>query len=165
MLRLRPYRDGDAGVILSWCRDEFSFYQWTAGVLGSYPLSEKDFGAVRAFFPFTAVDRSGPVGFFTLREPEGTADELRFGFVTVAPERHGSGLGKEMLRLWLVFASDVYRAGRVSLAVFADNTAAYHCYRAAGFEAVSSAAREVYYLMGQDWPCLELAVERRLTAR
>ena len=34
MLRIRPYKPSDAETVLSWCRDEKSFYQWTAGILG-----------------------------------------------------------------------------------------------------------------------------------
>lgn len=34
MLRLRPYKDEDAQIILSWCDKEKDFYKWTAGVMG-----------------------------------------------------------------------------------------------------------------------------------
>lgn len=30
MLRLRPYKKGDAEVIVSWLKDEYSFRQWSA---------------------------------------------------------------------------------------------------------------------------------------
>ena len=39
MIRLRPYKQEDAEIILSWCTDEKSFYKWTAGVLGDYPIT------------------------------------------------------------------------------------------------------------------------------
>lgn len=32
MLRLRPYNKNDAKTIMSWIKDEKSFYKWTAGV-------------------------------------------------------------------------------------------------------------------------------------
>ena len=41
MLRIRPYKKADAETILSWCRDKRAFYQWTAGVMGDYPITEK----------------------------------------------------------------------------------------------------------------------------
>lgn len=63
MLRLRPYKNTDAGTILSWCKDEISFYKWTAGVLGEYPITEKEFSFVTSLMPFTAFDESGMVGF------------------------------------------------------------------------------------------------------
>ena len=37
--------------------------------------------------PFTAFDESGMVGFFTLRNPGDSLDELRFGFVIVDPRQ------------------------------------------------------------------------------
>lgn len=46
MIRIRPYNSADADIILSWCRDEKSFYQWSAGVLGDYPITQDDFGFV-----------------------------------------------------------------------------------------------------------------------
>ena len=43
MLRIRPYNIKDAETILSWTKDEKAFYKWTAGVLGTYPLSVEQF--------------------------------------------------------------------------------------------------------------------------
>ena len=43
MLRLRPYNKNDAKIIMSWIKDETSFYKWTAGVLGEYPISVEQF--------------------------------------------------------------------------------------------------------------------------
>ena len=39
--------------------------------------------------PFTAFDESGILGFFTLRNPNESLDELRFGFVIVNPLSRG----------------------------------------------------------------------------
>ena len=82
--------------ILSWCRDEKAFYQWTAGILGSFPISEKEFRFVESLIPFTAFDETGIVGFFTLRNPGKTLETLRFGFVIVNPEMRGKGCGKRI---------------------------------------------------------------------
>lgn len=30
MLRVRPYRKDDAKTIVTWCKDEETFYKWTA---------------------------------------------------------------------------------------------------------------------------------------
>ena len=160
MLQLRPYTPTDATTILSWCTDEIGFYQWTAGVLGAYPLSEAQFNAVTALMPFTAVDERGIAGFFTLRKPRGTADELRFGFVIVAPALRGRGYGKAMLRLGLHYVFERYGAQRVSLGVFENNPAAYRCYKAAGFSEVAASASECYRVLGEEWRCVELAMEK-----
>ena len=91
MLRLRPYQKADADEILSWCQDERAFYQWSAGVLGQYPITQQAFSFVESLMPFTAFDETGIVGFFTLRNPNDSPLELRFGFVIVKPDLRGKG--------------------------------------------------------------------------
>ena len=56
VLRLRPYLDGDAEIILSWQRDEQAFYRWSAGMLGSFPPSRQRFDQLGALMRFTALD-------------------------------------------------------------------------------------------------------------
>ena len=158
MLRLRPYRETDAEAILSWATDEKQFYQWTAGVMGTYPLTAERFREKRGLMRFTLLDETEPAGFFTLRNPDGTPDEVRFGFVIVDPKKRGQGCGREMLRLGLTFARDVYRAKRASLGVFENNGPALRCYRAAGFIDVETDAPETYAILGETWPCREMAI-------
>lgn len=43
MIRLRPYNVNDADKILSWSNNERSFYKWSAGVLGEYPITKEQF--------------------------------------------------------------------------------------------------------------------------
>ena len=160
MLRIRPYKPSDAAAVLSWCRDEKAFYQWSAGVLGNYPITEEDFRFVEALMPFTAFDEEGIVGFFTLRNPGNTLDELRFGFVIVNPEKRGMGYGKAMLSLGLKFAWELYGAKRVSLGVFDNNPSAYHCYKTVGFRDVPVDTAESYCVMGEEWKCKELALTK-----
>ena len=88
MLRLRPYKIEDAYTIISWSKDEKAFYQWSAGVMGEYPLTQEKFRFVDSLMAFTAFDENGIVGFFTLRNPGGMTDELRIGFVIVDPFRN-----------------------------------------------------------------------------
>ena len=64
MIRIRPYKASDASTILSWCSDEKSFYQWTAGILGDFPITEKDFMFVESLMPFTAFDKTGIIGLY-----------------------------------------------------------------------------------------------------
>ncbi len=160
MLRLRPYKVADRKAIFSWCKDEKGFYQWTAGVLGNYPITEKQFDFVVKLMPFTAFDSNGIVGFFTLRNPSGSLDELRFGFVIVRPDARGKGYGKEMLRLGIKFAFEIYRAKRVSLDVFENNLPAYYCYKAVGFQDTVLDQTEEYRILGEEWACKELIFER-----
>ena len=161
MLEIRPYKTADADTILSWCRDEKAFYQWTAGILGDYPITPNAFRFVESLMPFTALDETGIVGFFTLRQPSGTSDELRFGFVIVNPDLRGKGYGKAMLTLGVKYAFNIYGAKRVSLGVFENNPSAYHCYKAVGFEDVLLDTTETYRVMGEEWKCKELMLENR----
>ena len=159
MLGIRPYRPEDCQSILSWCGDERAFYQWSAGVLGSYPVTQKEFDFVEKLMPFTAFDETGIVGFFTLRQPGEKAEELRFGFVIVKPAMRGKGYGKEMLRLGIKFAFEVYKAKRVSLGVFENNPSAYYCYKSVGFKDKVLDNTETYSILGEEGKCKELVLE------
>ena len=162
MLGLRPYRKEDAETILSWSRDEKSFYQWSAGVMGKYPITREEFGFVESLMAFTAFDENGIAGFFTLRSPEGKRDELRIGFVIIDPERRGRGTGKKMLLLGLRYAFDIYGARKVTLGVFENNEPAYYCYKAAGFKDAVPGGTESYPVMGEEWKCREMVREREI---
>lgn len=159
MIRIRPYKATDVNTILSWCQDEKSFYQWTAGVLGNYPITHREFSFIESFMPFIAFDEIEIVGFFTLRNPGERLDELRFGFVIVDPRKRGKGYGKAMLQLGLKFAFEIYGAKRVSLGVFENNFSAYYCYKAVGFHDVVLDKTEKYYILGEEWKCRELIME------
>ena len=156
MIRIRPYKTSDAGEILSWCQDEKAFYQWTAGVLGSYPITQKEFCFVESLMPFTAFDETGIIGFFTLRNLDESFDELRFGFVIVSPHKRGKGYGKAMLRK---FVFEIYGAKKASLGVFENNFSAYYCYKAVGFSDVVLGVTEKYCVMCEEWNCKELMME------
>ena len=160
MLGLRPYKKEDAATIISWSKDEKAFYQWSAGIMGKYPITQKEFGFVDSMMAFTAFDENGIVGFFTLRNPGGKQDELRIGFVIIDPGRRGCGTGKEMILLGLRYAFDIYGAKKVSLGVFENNEPAYYCYKAAGFKEVVPDKTETYPVMGEEWKCKEMIIER-----
>ncbi len=160
MLRLRPYKCEDAETIISWSKDEKAFYQWSAGVMGGYPLTKEKFRFVDSLMAFTAFDENGIVGFFTLRNPGGVLDVLRIGFVIVDPSQRGTGKGKEMLKLGLKYAFDVYGAKKVSLGVFENNEPAFFCYKAVGFKEVILEETETYKVMDEEWKCIEMAIER-----
>ena len=159
MLRLRPYKHEDAATILSWSKDERAYYRWCAGVIGEYPATEKEFEFVDALMAFTAFDEDGTAGFFTFRNPGGDLDVLRIGFVIVDPARRGKGQGKEMLRLALKYAFEVYGAKKVTLGVFENNEAAYHCYKAAGFKDIVLDETETYSVIDEVWICREMEAE------
>ena len=159
MLRLRPYNKDDAEIIMSWIKDESAFYKWTAGVLGEYPISEEQFNTVSNLMAFTAIDDNDVVGFFTMRRPNEFFNELRFGFVIVDSRKRGRGYGKNMLKLGLKYAKEIFGVNKVSLGVFKNNEPAYYCYKAIGFENVEMNETEKYAVMGEEWDCIELEMK------
>lgn len=161
MIRIRPYKSTDANDILSWCQDERAFYQWTAGVMGNFPITDNEFKFVENLMPFTAFDEDGILGFFTFRNPNELVDELRLGFVIVSPSKRGRGCGKAILQLGLKYAFDIYGAKKVSLGVFENNAPAYYCYKAVGFDDVLLDEIETYSVLGEEWKCKELRIEKK----
>lgn len=159
MIGLRLYKREDAETILSWCKDDVSFYRWSAGVLGNFPITVEKFKFVEALMPFVAFDETGIVGFFTLRNPNKSLDELRFGFVIVNPSCRRKGYGKKMIEMGIKFAFEIYGAKRVSLGVFDNNIPAYNCYKAVGFNDVVTPTIEKYNVLGEEWSCKELVLE------
>ena len=161
MMRLRPYRPEDAAVILSWIRDERSFRQWSADRYDSYPISPEEMNARYAdmtasgrFFPYTAEDENGIAGHLILRYTDERT--VRFGFVIVDGGRRGRGLGKAMLGLAVRIAREDWKAERIPLGVFENNEPARRCYRSAGFREVPMEPKEIYRILGEEWPCVEM---------
>lgn len=155
MIRLRPYKENDGEVILSWCKNEEEFYKWTAGILGGYPISKVQFDLVNSLMAFTAIDEDEIVGFFTMIITEESLDEVRFCFVIIDSTKRGKGYGKGMLQLGLKYAYEIFGAHKVSLGVFENNTNAYRCYKSVGFQDVMDEPK-CYNVLGEEWKCLEL---------
>ena len=108
---------------------------------------------------FTAIDDDDVVGFFTMRRPTESFDELRFGFVIVDSNKRGKGYGKQMLKQGLIYAKEIFGAKKVSLGVFKNNEPAYYCYKAAGFKDIALDEVEKYQVLGEEWDCLELEIQ------
>ncbi len=167
MLRLRPYIPSDARHILRWVHDETTFYRWSANKYAYYPIIPDDmnraYAAAQArgiFYPMTAVDGDDIAGHLILRCPGADQSVVRFGFVIVDDAKRGAGYGREMLSLALAYAFSILRAEKVTLGVFADNLPAYRCYRALGFAETPLPEKKYYSILGANWECLELAIDR-----
>ena len=156
MIRIRSFITSDEEIIMSWCRDEKTFDLWTAGTLGEYPLTREKFAKTADIMRFTALDDNEVSGFFTMRNPKGTPDEIRFGYVIVNPEKRGKGIGRKMLQLGLEFAFDIYQTDKVTLGVFEENEKACRCYRAAGFKETDY--RETYAMHGIQLTAIDMEV-------
>ena len=168
MLRLRPYKKCDAKYIVSWIKDEVSFRKWCADRYESYPINAddmnkhySDFDELDTFFQMTAIDESGVVGHLIMRFIDEEKKILRFGFVIVDDTKRGKGYGKELLRLAVKYAFEILRVEKITLGVFENNTSAYWCYKAAGFSDVETEEEEYYPIIGEQWKCLELEMNRK----
>ena len=159
MIRLRPYDMNDAETVLSWCSDEVTFYKWSAGALGAYPITKKQFEFVNNLMAFVAVNDDELVGFFTMRRPTESFDLLRFGFIIVDPEKRGKKYGRSMLQLGIRYAKEIFGAKKLSVGVFENNEAAYRCYRSLGFHDSASGKAEKYTILGEEWKYLELEMD------
>ena len=167
MLRLRPYKPCDADVILGWCRDELTFRRWTSDRYDKYPITADDINRkymdfngdcseADNFYPVTAFDESGIVGHLIIRYTDKEKKVLRLGFVILDDSKRGMGYGKEMIKLALRFAFDIFGAEKVTIGVFDNNPAAYHCYKNAGFRDVQTSEKAQYSYNGEIWSILEL---------
>lgn len=166
MLRVRPFIREDAKEIAFWTKDENTFYKWSAGLLGTFPISPSDLAdhMIRQrnenqFFPFTAFDEEGIAGFFILRRPKEDDALLRLGFIILSPEKRGKGYGKEMLGLAKVFAFGVYRAERLTLGVFENNPPAIYCYRASGFS--ENGEESIFPIKDTGWKCIDMEITKK----
>ena len=167
MLRLRPYKNCDAGIIVSWCKDEAAFRRWTSDRYDAFPITGADMNRKYAdrngdcaepdnFYPMTAFDDSGIVGHLIMRFTDKEQKTLRFGFVIVDDSKRSCGYGKGMLLLALKFAFEILKAEKVTIGVFENNLPAYHCYRAAGFRDVEQESHASCTVCGETWNILEL---------
>ncbi|MBR5975713.1 MAG: GNAT family N-acetyltransferase [Clostridiales bacterium] len=144
MLRLRPFKPSDAEKIVTWCQDEKTFLLWGGALFGQYPIPAETMinkylaenGGCEEpdnFYPVCAADEEGIAGHLILRYLHGNHDIIRLGWVILDPSRRGQGYGKEMIYLAMKYAFLILNARKVSIGVFDNNPAAYHCYLSCGF--------------------------------
>ena len=165
MLRLRPFRSVDAKTIITWVNEPKELYMWSAGLLGDFPVSEKKLlEAVSGrednpkYFPLVVFDEDGPVGFLTIRTPGEDDKKVALGYVIIDPSKRNKGYGKQMIKLVLKFAFELYGANEVSLDVFDCNKQAYNCYKSVGFKETGKI--EPCEIDKYTWNYIEMAIEK-----
>lgn len=165
-MKLRKYRTEDAISICNWVGDEIAFYEWSAGVLGEYPITADRYDlrmqeslAAGRFVAMTYADEEDrPAGHLIIRYPDPADDTLvRFGFVIIDPKMRGRGLGHELLDAACDYARDKLKSSRVTLAVFTRNEKAMQCYTSAGFR--QSGGTEMYRVPPGEWKSVVLDKE------
>lgn len=144
MIRLRPYKPGDAWNLLEWWEGagEEDFVKWSCGKF-SYPLTIEELDGYfsewclkeKNGWLMTALDESGiPVGHFIMRLADYEADTVRLGFIVVNPNIRGKGYGRQMMEQALAYAFGILGMKKVSLGVFENNPKAKACYESVGFK-------------------------------
>ena len=139
MITLRPFRDNDAPVILSWVRSENELRLWSADRYGDYPPKAEDMTRLYSvretedYFPLTLCIDGAPAGHLILRYPGADKSIIRFGFVIVDPGRRNEGIGTALIDLAGRYAKEMLGAKYAELGVFASNLPALALYRKSGF--------------------------------
>lgn len=166
-LIIKPYNSTYTNTILSWTNNEESFYRWSAGVLGTYPIDSikfneriKELKSSKLFYPYVVKLNNEAIGFFTLRYREEIVNDLTIGFVILDPNKRGLGYGKKMLELAINLAFSKYKADNVNLRVFKENTEAYNCYKKCGLK--ENGIYDTYDILGKKWDVVELEMKNNL---
>lgn len=170
-MRLRPHKSCDAKYIAEWCKDETVYFQWSAGRFGSYPVTaeiidrkyrEQNGGCVESdnFYPMTAFEGDRVIGHLIMRYLHGNNRILRFGWVIIDETLRGTGCGKEMLLLALKYAFEIQKVDKVTLGVFDNNPAAYHCYKSIGFRESEISPSEYEGPDKTIWRVIELEISQ-----
>ena len=153
MMRLRPYKSCDAKTIISWIRDEETFFLWSGDHFGTYPITAErldqkyrsengDCVEEDNFYPLVAYDEDGLIGSFIIRYLDGDQRILRFGWVIVDDLKRGRRYGQGMLKIGLKLAFEIMGAKKVTIGVLENNIRAYRCYEAVGFHEVKEKFNE-----------------------
>ena len=160
-LIIKPYSYSYATTILSFTNDIESFYRWSAGVLGTYPIDESKFNerikelkSGKLFYPYVVKLEEEVIGFFTLRYRLENVNDLTIGFVIINPKYRGLGYGKKMLDLAINLAFNKYKSDGVNLRVFKDNNEAYNCYKKCGLK--ENGITDSYLILGKNWDVIEM---------
>lgn len=172
VMKLRPYKPQDAKTIISWIKDERALRLWSSDRYGAYPITAEDMNYKYMecngdceepdnFYPLTAVSEEGIVGHLILRYTDPAQKIIRIGFVIVDDTKRGKGYGKRMIQMAIRYAFEMIKAEKVTLGVFENNPSAYYCYKAAGFEEIETGSKFVYEFAGEQWPCIEMEVNKR----
>ena len=166
-LVIKPYHYTYADIILKWTTDIESFYRWSAGVLGNYPIDSNSFNerikelkSSKLFYPYVVKIEEEIIGFFTLRYKVENVNDLTIGFVILGPTYRGKGIGKKMLDLAINLAFNKFKSDSVNLRLFKNNLEAYNCYKSCGLK--ENGIYDTYDLIGKKWDVVELSKKNRM---
>lgn len=165
MIRLRPFKKGDAKKLLSWFDDERTMVMWCSGIF-QYPLTEEQLLSHlqkaeerEDQWMLAGVDEQGTVTGHLCMWMDFEKNHVHLGLIAVDNARRGQGLGRQMLEKALTCAFDVLEADYVTLGVFDCNPQAYACYRKVGFVEDHVEAHAMEYC-GESWSRIHMVKKR-----
>lgn len=156
---LRPYAPEDEALVQGWIADELTYWRWSAGSVGSWPLQPGMFNqrlAGSSGKPFLWLWQGRPAGFVLLMPHKDVENGIRFGYVALDPTLRGSGLGKRMIACAVHHARTKMKAHHMYLAVYRNNPAAVRCYEANGFRLNAALPLRQDNCMGECWECQQM---------
>lgn len=142
-MRLQPYREMDAEIIVDWMKDEREHAKWCANII-PYPMTIEIFHDTLLakqvewnHVQFVATTDEGELaGFFFFKLNYDT--ELAYmGFVTINPKFRGLGYGKQMMNLAFQYIFTIAKMKVAALKVYDNNEVAHHMYSVAGMRDIS----------------------------
>lgn len=108
----------------------------------------------------TLIDNNTVAGHLILRFTDKERTILRFGFVITDDSKRGLGYGKEMLSLALKYSFEILKVNKITLGVFDNNLAAYHCYKSVGFKEIENENKEENCFCGEIWSVSEMEMTK-----
>ncbi len=148
---------GDEALVQSWVADERTYYRWSAGSVGQWPLAPGMLNDRVAQFTtghaFVWLWQGEPAGFLTLFTQKDRENGIRFGYVLLNPAFRGQGLGKRMIACAVHHARTKLKARSMHLAVYVNNPAALKSYEANGFRRDENIPLRRDTCMGETWDC------------
>ncbi|SDH57293.1 Protein N-acetyltransferase, RimJ/RimL family [Vibrio xiamenensis] len=154
-MELRAFEKDDYALLIDWIDSDQLNYLW-GGPTFQFPLDYDQINqhCLKAeVLPFVCVVDGKNAGYIELFK---VADgHYRICRVFVANDFRGRGVSKPMLKQLMELAKTQYSAHLLSLAVFAHNDVAKHCYQSLGFEVTSEEAGTRSFA-GQAWRLLKM---------
>ncbi|WP_028022001.1 GNAT family N-acetyltransferase [Enterovibrio calviensis] len=155
-MELVPFGENDAAQLCAWIPDATTNVQW-GGPTFSFPVTPEQICTHIArdeVRPFLLIHNREALGYIELFRV--SDNEYRLCRVLIAsPANRGKGLGRRLVELALEKARLISNVYKVSLAVFAHNTAAISCYSSLGF-IVSPEQTKTRISNGETWTLLRM---------
>lgn len=154
-MNLRKFVAQDSTEVISWFSTEKESLLWGGWMFG-WPLSETEM-VNRSQLPeiefMVLSSGNDKLGFIELQHISET--EIRLCRIVINPEYRGLGYGRSLIALSIAEVRKREQFKIATLAVFAENVAAYNCYKSYGFISVDKEPKFREF-NGQKWPLLQM---------